>query len=89
MADTGFRFSRAMAGRAPPSGGPSVPGIRLNPLARLNQDWDTPPSVQHANPVPTGTPSSVQRPTLANPISVRRSTLPNPVERLNLTNPYS
>ena len=98
MADTGFRFSRAMAGRAPPSGGPSVPGIRLNPLARLNQDWDTPPSVQHANPVPAGTPSSVQRPTLANPVSVRRptlanpvsvrrSTLPNPVERLNLTNP--
>ena len=87
MAGTGFRFSRAMAGRAPPSGGPSVAGIRLNPMARLNQDWGTPPSVQHANPVSEGTPSSVQRPTLVDPVNVRRSTLPNPVERLNLTNP--
>ena len=88
MAGTGFRFSRAMAGRAPPSDlRPSVAGIRLNPMARLNQDWGTPPSVQHANPVSEGTPSSVQRPTLVNPVNVRRSTLPNPVERLNLTNP--
>ena len=79
MEGPGFRLSHAMTGRAPPSGGPSVAGIRLNPVARLNQDWDTPPSVQHSSPMSTGTPSSVQRPTLVNPVGVRRSTLANPV----------
>lgn len=83
MEGTGFRFSRAMAGRAPPSDSPSVAGVRLNPMARLNQDWGTPPSVQHSSPMLEGTPPSVQRPTLVNPVGVRRSTLPNPVERLN------
>ena len=79
MEGPGFRLSHAMTGRAPPSGGPSVAGIRLNPVARLNQDWDTPPSVQHSSPMSMGTPSSVQRPTLVNPVGVRRSTLANPV----------
>ena len=84
MEGTGFRFSRAMAGRAPRTyGGPSVAGVRLNPVARLNQDWGTPPSVQHSSPMLEGTPPSVQRPTLVNPVGVRRSTLPDPVERLN------